>query len=87
MIVSVARFPLLKSLIKFVRRSKVVCPCSTQAYRVRKDLLTMEDPNLETADKKPRRLSMEQAKDIEDEYDRIVNGSLTSDKNRTLAAP
>jgi hypothetical protein len=47
----------------------------------------MEDPNLETADKKPRRLSMEQAKDIEDEYDRIVNGSLTSDKNRTLAAP
>jgi hypothetical protein len=35
----------------------------------------MEDPTPEIADKKPRRSSMEQAKDIEDEYERIVNGS------------
>jgi hypothetical protein len=35
----------------------------------------MEDPSIqETADKQSRRTSMEQAKAIEDEYERIVNG-------------
>jgi hypothetical protein len=34
----------------------------------------MEDPTPETADKTPRRTSMEQAKDIEDEYEKIING-------------